>query len=539
MLWARFPGRREATPSWSSPLTACPRRWRRKRPTRSSSRTPRAPLPRDSATSAGRSPIRAGAAPPASPGSSSTSATCCAGSRARASATWSSPPSASRAITSRSSTISTSRRARSPTISAFDSTAPPPPMTIPSSSPCSPTSSGRDRREGRSRVKLAIVGGGIAGLAAAHRACELARERGLDLELSIFEASDRLGGTIQTERRDGFLVECGADSFLSEKPWALELCRRLGVEDKLVRTDDRFRRVFVVFRGRLHPLPEGFQLLAPTRFGPFLRSRLFSWPGKLRMALDLVLPRGLDPDESLGAFVRRRLGRQALARRHRGGARGRGGRRDPRLRGAPDGARASLHAPVARSAPRGYPLRVVGHGDAGLATRRHPASSRRLRLRGAADGAAARHRLHLLEREVSGARARGRRAPAGLPGRGHERGRARGRRRDAGAARAGRAGRAARGPGPAALDARGSLSARDAAVPDRTPGPRGGDRGMRARAVRPGPGGRGLSRRWHRRLRPLRRGCRDATAGDVYFESGLILSISRCTSRTESRYCRL
>src|SRR6266581_1592755 len=260
MLWARFPGRREATPSWFSPLTACPRPWRRHRPTRSSSRAPRAPLPRDSATSAGRSPIRAGAAPPASPGSSPTSAKCCAGSRARASATWSSPPSASRAITSRSSTISTSRRARSPTSSAFDSIAPPPPMTIPSSSPCSPTSSGRERHEGRSRVKLAIVGGGIAGLAAAHRACELARERGLDLELSLFEASDRLGGTIQTERR------------------------------------------------------EGFQLLAPTRFGPFLRSRLFSWPGKLRMTLDLVLPRGLDPDESLGAFVRRRLGRQALER---------------------------------------------------------------------------------------------------------------------------------------------------------------------------------------------------------------------------------
>src|SRR5438105_6583212 len=529
MLWARFPWRREATPSWSSPLTACPRPWRRHRPTRSSSRVPRAPLPRDSATSAGRSPIRAGAAPPASPGSSPTSATCCAGSRARASATWSSPPSASRAITSRSSTISTSRRARSPTSSAFDSTALPPPMTIPSSSPCSPTSSGRDRREGRSRVKLAIVGGGIAGLAAAHRACELARERGLDLELSLFEASDRLGGTIQTERRDGFLVECGADSFLSEKPWALELCRRIGVEDKLVRTDDRFRRVFVVFRGRLHPLPEGFQLLAPTRFGPFLRSRLFSWPGKLRMALDLVLPRGLDPDESLGAFVRRRLGRQALERVAQ-----------PLVAGiyTADPDLLSLAATMPRC------LELERRERSLLlalwrAARRAPAENRRLRLRRAAHGAAARHRLHLLEREVSGACARGRRTPAGLPGRGHERGRARGRRRDAGAAGAGRAGRAARGPGPAAPDARGSLSTRDAAVPDRTPGPRGGDRGMRARAVRPGPGGRGLSRGRHRRLRPLRRGCRDATAGDVYFESGLILSISRCTSRTESRYCRL
>src|SRR5204863_158311 len=73
---------------------------------------------------------------------------------------------------------------------------------------------------------------------------------------------------------------------------ALALCRRLGVEDRLVRTDDRFRKVFVWFRGRLHPLPDGFQLLAPTRLAPFATSSLFSWRGKARMALDLVLPRG-------------------------------------------------------------------------------------------------------------------------------------------------------------------------------------------------------------------------------------------------------
>jgi len=159
-----------------------------------------------------------------------------------------------------------------------------------------------------------VVGGGIAGLAAAHRAVEVARERGLTLDLALFEAGDRLGGTIQTERHEGFLVECGPDSFLSEKPWALALCRRLGIEDRLVRTDDRFRRIYVAFRGRLHPLPDGFQLLAPTRLGPFVRSGLFSWPGKLRMAMDLVLPRGGDPDESLGGFVSRRLGREALER---------------------------------------------------------------------------------------------------------------------------------------------------------------------------------------------------------------------------------
>ncbi len=163
-------------------------------------------------------------------------------------------------------------------------------------------------------LRLVVVGGGIAGLAAAHRAVELARERGLALDLTLLEARERLGGTIATERVGGFLVEAGPDSFLSEKPWALALCRRLGVLDRLTRTDDRFRKVFVWRAGRLHPLPDGFQLLAPTRFGPFLRSRLFSWPGKLRMALDAVLPRGHADDESLGAFVRRRLGREALER---------------------------------------------------------------------------------------------------------------------------------------------------------------------------------------------------------------------------------
>jgi oxygen-dependent protoporphyrinogen oxidase len=163
-------------------------------------------------------------------------------------------------------------------------------------------------------MKLVVVGGGVAGLSAAHRAVELARERGSTLHLTLMEARERLGGSIASERVDGFLVEAGPDSFLSEKPWALALCRRLGVEDRLVRTDDRFRKVFVWYRGRLHPLPDGFQLLAPTALRPFATSSLFSLSGKLRMALDLVLPRGGGDDESLGAFVRRRLGAEALER---------------------------------------------------------------------------------------------------------------------------------------------------------------------------------------------------------------------------------
>jgi len=161
---------------------------------------------------------------------------------------------------------------------------------------------------------IVVVGGGIAGLAAAHRLVE--RARGAPLRLTVLEAAPRLGGTIASERVDGFLVESGPDSFLTEKPWALALCRRLGIEDRLIRTRDEDRRTFVVHAGRLHPLPEGFLLLAPTRMWPLAASRLFTWRGKLRMACDLLLPRGgsAGGDESLASFVTRRLGREALER---------------------------------------------------------------------------------------------------------------------------------------------------------------------------------------------------------------------------------
>jgi len=163
---------------------------------------------------------------------------------------------------------------------------------------------------------IVVIGGGIAGLAAAHRVLELSAARGECVPLILVEAGPRLGGTIASERIDGFLVESGADSFLTEKPWALDLCRRLGIEHQLIGTRDDQRRTFVVHAGRLHPLPEGFLLLAPTRLWPLAASRLFSWRGKLRMACDLVLPRGASAtgDESLASFVTRRLGREALER---------------------------------------------------------------------------------------------------------------------------------------------------------------------------------------------------------------------------------
>ncbi len=162
---------------------------------------------------------------------------------------------------------------------------------------------------------IVVIGGGIAGLAAAHRVIELSPSHPLPPILTLIEASGRLGGTIATEQQDGFLLEVGPDSFISEKPWALALCQRIGLESHLMGTRNEYRSTFIVHRGRLEPLPEGFVLLAPTKMGALARSRLFSWPGKLRMALDLVLPRAVhQDDESLGAFVRRRLGREALER---------------------------------------------------------------------------------------------------------------------------------------------------------------------------------------------------------------------------------
>jgi oxygen-dependent protoporphyrinogen oxidase len=158
---------------------------------------------------------------------------------------------------------------------------------------------------------VVIIGGGISGLAAAHRLLELGAQ------VTILEASSRLGGTIQTEHRDGFLLERGPDSFISEKPQAVELAKRLGLESRLVQTNEQFRRSFIVRDGRLRPVPEGFQLLAPSRLWPFITSDIFSVAGKARMAADLLLPRkstnGTN-DESLASFVRRRLGLEALDR---------------------------------------------------------------------------------------------------------------------------------------------------------------------------------------------------------------------------------
>jgi protoporphyrinogen/coproporphyrinogen III oxidase len=164
------------------------------------------------------------------------------------------------------------------------------------------------------RRRIVVVGAGIAGLAAALR---IVREAP-DVELVVCEAGARPGGIIATERAGGggeYLIEAGPDSFLTEKPEALHFCEALGIAGGLVGVQPAAAHTYVVYRGRLTPIPDGFRILAPARIGPWLRSPLFSWSGKLRMAMDWVLPRGRPvPDESVASFVTRRLGREAFDR---------------------------------------------------------------------------------------------------------------------------------------------------------------------------------------------------------------------------------
>ena len=160
-----------------------------------------------------------------------------------------------------------------------------------------------------------MVGGGITGLAAAHRLVERSRSAQFPCDLVLLEAAPRLGGVIRTARRDGFILESGPDAFITNKPWAVELIHTLGLGERLIETSPTQRRTFVARGGTLHALPEGFFLLAPTRFWPFLRSGLLSWRGKARTALDIFLPRRRPrADESLASFVRRRFGQEALTR---------------------------------------------------------------------------------------------------------------------------------------------------------------------------------------------------------------------------------
>jgi len=159
----------------------------------------------------------------------------------------------------------------------------------------------------RTRAPVAVVGGGITGLAAAW---EL-QKRGV--EFRVLEAGPRWGGVIVTDAVQGFVLEGGPDSMLAQKPDGVALCRELGLEDRLVPTNPVLRTVYVLRRRRLHALPDGMVLAIPTRIAPFVRSRLFPWPAKVRMGLDLLIPaRREGGDESIASFLRRRLGQASV-----------------------------------------------------------------------------------------------------------------------------------------------------------------------------------------------------------------------------------
>lgn len=158
-------------------------------------------------------------------------------------------------------------------------------------------------------MDVAVVGGGIAGLAAAY---ELHR-RGASVV--VLEAAARWGGVVRSERTEGFLLEGGPDALLAQKPDAERLCRELGLADRIIATNPARRSVFVLHRRRLFRMPDGMVLGVPTRLWPLATTRLFTWRGKLRMAVDLVRPaRRGDADESIASFFARRLGKEALDR---------------------------------------------------------------------------------------------------------------------------------------------------------------------------------------------------------------------------------
>ncbi len=152
--------------------------------------------------------------------------------------------------------------------------------------------------------KIVIIGGGIAGLAAAYRIHEEI-SKNTPLECTLIESSEKFGGKISTIRFDGFIVERGPDSFISQKPQAIELCKKLGLEDQLTGTSPNHPNTYVCLKNKLVTMPDGLSLMIPTKFLPFIFSPLFSWWGKIPKK------KGND-DESLASFVRRRMGKEAL-----------------------------------------------------------------------------------------------------------------------------------------------------------------------------------------------------------------------------------
>ncbi len=155
--------------------------------------------------------------------------------------------------------------------------------------------------------RVAIVGSGISALA-----CAVALKE-KEIDVTLLEKNPIAGGKLLTEKIGGFTMDAGPDSFLPEKHWIVDLIKRIGLEEQLLCTNDEHKGTYIYSRGRLHRLPEGVMLMVPTMIMPLLRSSLISFPGKLRMGMEVFVPRGAaGSDESLARFVTRRLGKECL-----------------------------------------------------------------------------------------------------------------------------------------------------------------------------------------------------------------------------------
>ena len=162
--------------------------------------------------------------------------------------------------------------------------------------------------------RIAIIGGGISGLSAAFE-LEQRRRAGAEVEYVLYESSPRLGGVLRTDHIAGCVVEAGPDSFVTEKPWAADLARALGIGDQLIGSNDADRKTYILTRGRLVEMPDGLMFMVPTKILPTGMSPLFSWKTKLRMTQELFHPpRAVDHDESVAQFVERHYGAEMVDR---------------------------------------------------------------------------------------------------------------------------------------------------------------------------------------------------------------------------------
>ncbi len=167
----------------------------------------------------------------------------------------------------------------------------------------------------RERRRVAVIGGGLSGLATA----AMGRLRHPEIEWTVFESADRVGGVIHTESLDGFLIDHGADMFATNPPDAINLFETLGVADQLIQPQTERRGARIVRGGKLVPIPDGFVLMRATKSWPMWTTPLLSPLGKLRFFAERFMSRPAEIDsenfdESIDSFVRRRMGNEVLDR---------------------------------------------------------------------------------------------------------------------------------------------------------------------------------------------------------------------------------